>query len=433
MKEKKSFVYDASGIEFAIYQTTKQTKSGLKHYWLLADHSSGKRRLLCHTSLKAAQRHADEIRRAMAKGQADRQILTPGQWQDLILAQEIVRSWRNGHSVYSACREFGSADVLLAGRASVLDAAKYYLNHHQAGPPPERMHLAAASERYYQNKVQTGKSKGHLKNLKSRLQRLGKALPQGLYVDEVDTASLETALLTLRLGPKTWNEYRGIMTNFFSWASRQNLVAKAHNPARELEQAKVKYQEIEFLRVAELKKILSLAPTARPDLVPFIVLVAFGALRPSECLRLDWSMVGSDHIRLPGVKSKTGFPRQIPIAANLRAWLAQWRKPSGPVCETNIDLSHVNRAIEQFSGVKLSHDSLRHGYGSHKQALTQNIAAVSAEMGNRLEICKRHYANPFVTTEEAQQWFAIMTVNASNVIPLPRDSSAQSDTAVNNA
>jgi integrase len=89
-----------------------------------------------------------------------------------------------------------------------------------------------------------------------------------------------------------------------------------------MERNKVKHHEVEFLRVPELRKMLAVAPAKRPDLLPLIILVCFGGLRPSEATRLDWSEVGTDYIRLPGKKSKTGYSRQIPMQDNLKRWLA---------------------------------------------------------------------------------------------------------------
>ena len=80
------------------------------------------------------------------------------------------------------------------------------------------------------------------------------------------------------------------------------------------------------MRVADLRKILLSAPAKH---LPIIRLVCFGGLRPSEAARLDWAEIGSDHIRLPGTKAKTSYSRQIPLCANLKAWLALWRKREG--------------------------------------------------------------------------------------------------------
>jgi hypothetical protein len=106
------------------------------------------------------------------------------------------------------------------------------------------------------------------------------------------------------------------------------------------------------------------------------------------------------------------------MAANLQAWLSLWRKPEGPICH-GIDLSHLNAAIRHASGVRLTHDAMRHGYGTHRQKIVKNVGAVAEEMGNSFHICRAHYLNAFCTEEEAKEWFSIMPPEASNIISLP--------------
>ena len=75
--------------------------------------------------------------------------------------------------------------------------------------------------------------------------------------------------------------------------------------------------------------------------------------------------------------------------------------------------------IRRASGVRLSHDGMRHGFGTHRQVLLKNIAAVSGEMGNSVAVCRRHYANPFCTEVEAGEWFSLVPSSPQNVVPLP--------------
>src|SRR6266404_4143510 len=115
MKKQKHapIVYNANGIEFTIYKTIKSTKSGPALYWVLEDYSSGKRRLLNNPTEKAARERADEIRAAMVKGQASRMALSHGQWQDLCIALEIVRSAETNDSVASAVRSWAECTAML--------------------------------------------------------------------------------------------------------------------------------------------------------------------------------------------------------------------------------------------------------------------------------------------------------------------------------
>jgi integrase len=420
-EKHQSAVYNADGVEFTIYQTIKPTKSGPRVYWLLEDYSTGKRRLLNNKTLKAARQRADRIRAAMVKGQANRMTLSEGEWQGVCIARELVRSLRTGDSVGSAVREWADCTARLGDRASLLDATKFYLSHHRnGGPPPQPTGFADAAERYHKFKLDAGKSKGHCKNIKSQIDRLLKALPPGVRLDELTAGQLDAVVVAFGVKEKTLNEYRIMLSNLYSWAAKQNppLVAKGFNPAKDMERHKVKHGEVEFLRVGDLRKILVAAQGKRPELVPLIVLVCFAGLRPSEAVRLDWCEVGADYIRIPGKKSKTGYSRQIPIQENLKAWLALWRKNAGLIC-LGIDLPHFNVAIRHISGVCLNHDGMRHGYGTHRHKVLRNVGAVADEMGNTVQVCRRHYLNAFCTEQEAVQWFSIMPEPASNIINMP--------------
>jgi integrase len=224
---------------------------------------------------------------------------------------------------------------MLGDRATLLDAVKFFLvNHHHSGPPPKPIGFAEAAKSYHSFKVKSGKSDSHCGNILSRLTRLGKALPPDVKLDELTGGQLDTAVLSLGLAHKTHNEYRLILNNFFDWAAKQNppLVSKGFNPAKDIERHKVKHHEVEYTTVADIRLILARLEEKRRDLSPLVVLVCFGALRPSEAVRLDWKDVGIDYIRLPGKKSKTGYSRQIPIQPNLKVWLNRWREPAGLVC-----------------------------------------------------------------------------------------------------
>lgn len=415
-QKQQPIVYNADGVPFTIYKTQKAGQT----CWLLADKSTGKRRLLNHTSRKAAERRADEIRAAMVKGQAHRALLNNGQWQDVCMAVEVLRSAKTCESLGSAIRSWVECVTLLDGRAALFDVVKFFLaNHRGTGPQPKPMRFDEATKLYHNFKVADGKSGSHCDNIQSRVNRLAKALPSGVLLDDLTAGQLEQVVVSFGLRPKTRNEYKILLGNLYTWASKQNppLVPKGFNPGKEMERCKVIQGDVEFLHVADLKKILARLPTTRPDLMSLVVLVCFAGLRPSEATRLDWSEVGHDHIRLPGKKSKTGHSRQIPIQENLKSWLALWRKDGGLVCP-DVSLEHINAAIRRVCGLRLSHDALRHGFGTHRQRVVKNIGAVAEEMGNSISICRRHYVNAFCTEDEANEWFNVVPANPGNIIAL---------------
>lgn len=420
MAKKSKYVYDADGVPFTIYASDKPTKAGRKTYWLLEDFSTGKRRTLNNVSREAAERRADEIRGAMVKGQAHRLLLSNGQWQDVCIALDVLRSSRMGVSLSEVIRVWLDCMLRLNGRANLMDVVKSWLAQNGGkGPQPTPTRFDEGAKNYHAFKVAEGKSESHCGNILSRLNRLVAQLPNGVLADQLTAGQLENIVVGFGLSPKTRNEYKVLLTNFFTWAGKQNppLVAKGFNPAKEMQRYRVVHSDAEFLHVNQLKLILLALPPKRPDLLPLVVLVCFAGLRPSEAARLEWGEIGEHFIRLPGRKSKTGRNRQIPIQDNLKAWLACWRKPSGDVCP-DVSLEHVNTAIRRFSGVQVSHDAMRHGYGTYRQRIVQNIGTVAYEMGNTIPVCQRHYVNAFCTEAEAVEWFSIRPQENDNIITL---------------
>jgi integrase len=431
MKQKKSsIIYNADGVDFTIYKSSKQTKSGPKDYWLLADYATGKRRLLSHTSEKAARQRADEIRSAMAKGQASRMALSNGEWQSVVMATEIVKSVCTGDSVHSAVKEWAAGTAMLGDRATLLDAVKFYLAHNGNGPSFTPTRFADAAPAYHAAKVAAGLSASHCQNIHSRLDRLAKVLPADATLDGLRAGQLETAVSKLGVAAKTKNEYRAILSNFFGWAAKQSptLVPNGFNPAKEMEQFRVGHQEVEFLRVGDLRKVLAGVQAKRPDLLMLVVLVCFAGLRPSEACRISWDEIGENFIRLRGAKTKTGYARQVPIQPNLKHWLALSREENGLVCP-GVRLDCVSRAILRCSSVRLPHDAMRHGYATHRQMIVKNVAVVADEMGNSVVICRRHDLNACCSEAEAKEWFNLMPPTVSNIINMPSAAEVQSVTA----
>lgn len=86
----------------------------------------------------------------------------------------------------------------------------------------------------------------------------------------------------------------------------------------------------------------------------------------------------------------------------------------------DVSLEHVNTAIRRHCGVRLSHDALRHGYGTHRQRVVYNVGQVAEEMGHSMAICRRHYLHAFCTDAEAKAWFNLVPQIPDNIISLSR-------------
>jgi integrase len=387
-------------------------RKGMGCYWLVEDRSGGRRRLLNCRSHDAAHERANKIAEAIAKGKQALLCLNRQDLDSYEIAKQTVAPF--SVSVHHACQEWAHAKTMLAGRGNVLDAVRFYLEHGGDGITPKK--FTEAKEAFLRLKAQQGISKEQQRKIRGRLDkmavRFGERLLHGIIPGE-----FEQFLTGLGLAPKTFNHYRKDLSALYNFSRINRYTPKECNPAKEFKAATEGFRLVEFFRPEQVKKLLAAAKT--PGDILYIVLCGFAGLRPCETTRLRWEMVGEDIVRLPvGVSGKKGRPRDVPISANLKVWLAPYRKKSGPVLPEDFDTRTKPHELSTLAGILWIDDGLRHAYGTYRYATVKNIDVVSDEMGNTREICKRHYINKLVSEAEGKVWFAVVP-DEGPVIPIP--------------
>jgi integrase len=188
-------------------------------------------------------------------------------------------------------------------------------------------------------------------------------------------------------------------------------VPRLYNPLADVPAAKEIRKPVEIFTVEEMTRLLQ---HAKPTLVPFLCLVAFGGLRHEEAARLDWSDYTNGHIRVRAEIAKCREPRLIPVQPNLAAWLGPFRKPSGPV-QPFVNVTNELVDLAKTSGVAWKHNALRHSFASYRLAVIQNPDKVAYEMGNSRAMVFKHY-RALVTEDEGKRWFGIMPSVAPNIV-----------------
>ena len=147
-------------------------------------------------------------------------------------------------------------------------------------------------------------------------------------LSSVSASQIHDFLLGLNVEARTRNNFRGSISNLVGFARQRGYVPRLYNPLADVPVAKEIRKPVEIFTVEEMTKLLQ---HAKPTMVPFLALIAFGALRHEEAARLDWSDYMNGHIRLRAEIAKCREPRLVPDQENLAAWLAPFSKPSGPV------------------------------------------------------------------------------------------------------
>lgn len=288
----------------------------------------------------------------------------------------------------------------------------------------------------------------HERDLRNITRDFAAAFPGDLAAITPEQIEAWMALRTRRdggtLSGKRRNHVHAIVIALFKFARDRARLPDVKTAAQLVPRAKVKAGAIGFYTPAEMLTLLKHIDEAW---LPWPVLVGFAALRVEEvalgrhaaqrkdCLRwedFDWH---EGEIIVREEVAKIGRPRRIPMADNVRAWLAPWcaRKAHGPVVPRGDRRGALENYRETFRAALRAAASdtdeitprllnpppnaLRHSYGSYRMATTKNAQQVSNEMGDSPAMIKRHYDNPRPQSQAAA-WWSIFPSDAARTAQL---------------
>lgn len=282
--------------------------------------------------------------------------------------------------------------------------------------------ISSAVTKFISHKqAEAGENSPHLHQVASTLGKLAAAF-SGRRVAEIHAPELQAWWdgRCAGLAPKTKLDQRGTLVTFWRWCLRQGMAGSDPITAAErLPSVRATPGTKRVLTPAELCSILN---NVREEWRGWVLLGAFAGLRPEEiapalrkkaakrglrCEELDWKF---GVIRLPAVVSKINRPRIIPMSDALRdalPWAGIEDGMTGPVCLRNpsqaFELARLGKQL--FAG-HWPQDSLRHSYGSYRNAVVRSLDKVAEEMGTSVQMLHRHYHNP-QAEEQGQAWFVI--------------------------
>lgn len=290
-----------------------------------------------------------------------------------------------------------------------------------------------------QRKAEEGEETRHLANVRRHLVEMaehfkGRAVVDihdgdlhAWWLDRVTAREKDGTMILVDgerslLSPKTRNEVRGSLVNFWNWAVENRLHPKDTTAADRLPVFKIGRGA---KRIFSPEEMLDTCGAVRVEYRAAIVLSGFFGLRPEEVAppkkkgmskkdkrgldesEIDWRF---RVIRIPEEVSKTG-ERNVPFPEGAEAWL-EWAGlapgKTGPVCPDN--LSEVGETLRLgaliFGAEGWPQDALRHSYASNRNALLRNLPALAEEMGNSVPVLKKRYHVP-LAEETGRAWFAL--------------------------
>ena len=370
--------------------------NGSEHF-LITWNALGKRHRESRSSLNAAKVRAEEMAIAISNGKIDATELSGADRDSYHHALHLLEPL--GIPLHAAIEEFVAARNIL-GSDSLMDAARQHAMRNmtalRSGSVPELVEKCLAQ------KEQDGLSARYLVQLRSDLRRLAAAFPGP--VASLGTAILDDWLRSLKVAPRTRNNFRTSFTTFFSFCRRSGYLAKnVPTEAEGISKAKIRAGDIAILRPAQMQALLN---AASGEMISFITLGGFAGLRSAEIQRLAWSDIHFDQkwIEVKPEHAKTGSRRLVPISDNLRQWLWPLRGDGKVLLKNEIwrEVTALARQLEFGWETNV----LRHSAISYRVATTQNVNQVALESGNSPAIIFGHYRE-LVTPTEAQKWWAI--------------------------
>jgi integrase len=233
-------------------------------------------------------------------------------------------------------------------------------------------------------------------------------------VSEVVTADIQNYLDKLPVGITRKHNIKVIMSQFFNWCVEKDHIKI--NPSTRIDFS-LEEKDVTIFTPDQAKDLLELCEKAYPKYVLLHAIGLFAGLRPNECRLLKWEQVHPEERTITVLRhtSKAKETRNIHIEDILLKWLEAY-KPEGAKGFVTPQESFNKRTIALhvaagFKGMRQNEDAgfypkdiLRHSYGSYWLAKNGNRAQLAENMGNSVQIIKKHYKQVVSKSAVAAYW-----------------------------
>lgn len=331
---------------------------------------------------------------------------------------------------------------VLAGRASLVEAAKVWLMYH---PQDDALTVAQLAEQYLADMERRKCRPVTITGARNRLNLFSRTFgqrPAGAIAERDITGWLDKH----GGAAQNRNNHRAVIRALFNFGIKRGAIAS--NPADKIETVKRDEVIPGIWPVEKVESLLRAAERMRPDTTPALAILAFCGMRPDEVARLDWSSVNLSErfVRVMPHTSKLRKARLVDLPANAVKWLAPHHRTKGPVAlpygtfitwrtriaavsvlgadvienrlakhegKRGTDIKREGLTWKQFiaeakktAGELWPVDILRHSYASHWLAVNNDAAKLAELMGNSIPVVRRHYLG-LVKPNDGAKYFAI--------------------------
>lgn len=315
-------------------------------------------------------------------------------------------------------RDAASAVKVLPPGWSLTTAAKFAADH--VSRIKITLTIKEAVKRFLDNREH--RSDMHYDDLNRRLNRWLATIDSSRDVASVEKIEVERYLAQYT-GRNQLNHLRAL-TNFFRFAAK--IGALGIVPTTDIE-ISFRRSNVSYLESKVFADLLAKASDQNEsDVLAWLVLGGFLGLRPFEAYRANWSGVKweTSEFRVEAEWSKTRRSRVLPVQSNAMEWLKvayDFRKREDRILPNHSTFTNRFVAWRQknhdMAFWKGKQDILRHSFGTHRMATLRNAHQVAEEMGNSVQIVRRHY-DAVLEPSKATAWWQIAPEKPTNVVAM---------------
>jgi integrase len=224
----------------------------------------------------------------------------------------------------------------------------------------------------------------------------------------VQSAELNSWLRNLKVSSRTRNNFRGALSNLFSFAKQNGYLPRDTATAIDLvPKVKVQRKRPEIFSPTELLQLLRKCDDNESNpLKPWVVLGALCGLRSAEVFNLKWEDIRWAQGQIAvGEQNKTGY-RFAPLTEAASFWLRPFKGKSGRIFAINEMPYQRLKVLCAKAEVVFKENAFRHSFGTYRTAATKNLPQVALEMGNSVQVIRSAY-DAVMPESEALEWFNV--------------------------
>ena len=363
--------------------TIGRVKKGGKQFFRVLFREQGKRKQAWRSTFKAAKYAADAAIEATLTGDASALKLKAAARHTYLRAVEYLAPF--GVELDFAAREYAEARVMLAGKATLAEVCRDWMNRNAVELP--KTTVAAAVEKLMTQTATDGKSKDRQIHLASHLNAFAASF--NCEVHNITSKQVADYLVALPFVARTKANHREDIGFFNRWLILRGYLAKNTDWLEGVQ--KYSLQKVGIITTYTPDEMRRLIAGADKGILPFILIAGFAGIRHAEINRLDWQDVDLEEnfITVSAEISKTKIRRIVPIKDNLKMFLVSLKKKSGKVVAVSkiskmlLEAAAATRnAGKAIKPIEWRRNALRHTYISARLAECNDEARVAYEAGN---------------------------------------------------